>query len=64
MNTSTKLTWECHRGHVWQATPGKVKHHGHWCPQCAILDRVRAKNRWKRKRYEAHGKTPAGYALI
>ncbi|MCK4139995.1 hypothetical protein HFK85_21860 [Ralstonia pseudosolanacearum] len=46
------LTWECHRGHVWRATPGSVKNAGHWCPSCAILNSIRAKNQYKRKRYE------------
>ena len=52
-----KLTWQCHRGHVWETRPLNVRA-GNWCPQCAILDRVRAKNNWKRKRYEATGKLP------
>lgn len=56
VNNKTKLTWECHRGHVWSAIPGNVKGRGQWCPQCAILNTIRAKNQWKRKRYEAvHG---------
>lgn len=51
-----KLTWECHRGHVWDATPSGVKA-GHWCPSCAILNSIAAKGQHKRKRYEAVGKT-------
>ncbi|CAG9266218.1 hypothetical protein BDI4_970019 [Burkholderia diffusa] len=31
---------------------------GNWCPQYAVLDRIRAKNDWKRKRYEALGRLP------
>jgi hypothetical protein len=53
--TGTKLSWECHRGHVWQTTPTIVLG-GSWCPSCAILDRVRARNGWKRHRHEAVGK--------
>ncbi|WP_244115022.1 hypothetical protein [Burkholderia cepacia] len=52
-----KLTWQCHRGHVWETRPLNVRA-GKWCSQCAILDRVRAKNNWKRKRYETTGKLP------
>ncbi|KAB0600379.1 MAG: hypothetical protein CL858_04975 [Cupriavidus sp.] len=52
-----KLKWECHRGHVWDATPSGVKA-GHWCPSCAILNTIVAKNQHKRKRYEAVGKAP------
>ncbi len=52
LGTHSKLTWECHRGHVWRAAAGSVKNAGRWCPSCAILDTVRAKNQHKRKRYE------------
>jgi hypothetical protein len=37
-----RLTWLCHRGHSWQASPSNVKV-GTWCPQCAIVDRSRSK---------------------
>jgi hypothetical protein len=50
--SGVKLTWECHRGHVWQAKPADVKS-GHWCPNCASLERTR--NRAKRKRYDVEG---------
>jgi hypothetical protein len=33
-NASTKLEWECAKGHRWVARPGKVKR-GTWCPFCA-----------------------------
>ncbi|AKZ26239.1 hypothetical protein ACH51_07695 [Ralstonia solanacearum] len=51
-NIRSKLTWECHRGHVWETSPNSI-FAGHWCPSCAILDRIRAKNQHKRERYEA-----------
>jgi len=54
----SKLKWECHRGHVWDATPSGVKG-GRWCPSCAILNTIVAKNHRKRKRYETVGKTPS-----
>jgi hypothetical protein len=50
--SGVKLTWVCHRGHVWQAKPNDVKS-GHWCPNCAILERT--KNSLKRKRYDVEG---------
>ncbi|MET2530950.1 hypothetical protein ABXT28_22265 [Ralstonia sp. SM1878_UCD538_TZ35] len=40
-NIRSKLTWECHRGHVWETSPNSM-FAGHWCPSCAILDRIRA----------------------
>ena len=52
-NKDSHLTWECHRGHVWRAAAGSVKSAGRWCPFCAILDTIRAKNQHKRKRYES-----------
>lgn len=30
----TKLTWECHNGHRFEATPYLVMRTGHWCPEC------------------------------
>lgn len=33
-NANTKLRWECAQGHIWEATPGKIKW-GRWCPKCA-----------------------------
>ncbi|MFM0326936.1 hypothetical protein, partial [Caballeronia glebae] len=50
--TGCKLTWECHRGHVWQATPAAVKQKS-WCPNCARLNR--SKKSFARKRYDAEG---------
>ena len=38
-NNGTKLDWVCHEGHLWQATPGKIKG-GRWCPRCAIERRA------------------------
>jgi len=32
--THTKLTWECKKGHQWQATPSLIKQ-GSWCPVCS-----------------------------
>lgn len=43
----------CQHGHVWQAAAGSVKNAGRWCPSCAILNTIRAKNQYKRKRYES-----------
>jgi len=34
VNNSTKLTWECHKGHRWENTPAKIKS-GQWCPHCS-----------------------------
>lgn len=35
-NNHTKLTWQCEKGHVWQARPNNIKN-GSWCPICAKL---------------------------
>jgi hypothetical protein len=32
-NARTKLRWQCELGHIWQATPDKIKR-GAWCPTC------------------------------
>ena len=33
-NTKTKMTWECARGHQWEAVYGSILT-GSWCPHCA-----------------------------
>ena len=33
--TNAKLGWQCHAGHVWQATPNKLFNQGTGCPSCA-----------------------------
>ena len=33
VNSSTKLRWECGRGHIWDAAPSDIKR-GKWCPEC------------------------------
>jgi len=31
-----RLRWQCHEGHVFEATPYAVLRAGHWCPQCCL----------------------------
>lgn len=33
INAKTKLKWRCSKGHIWEATPNKIKI-GSWCPYC------------------------------
>jgi len=33
INSKTKLTWECSKGHQWEAIPNNIKK-GSWCPVC------------------------------
>ena len=35
VNTSTKLEWECDKGHTWEAAPNVVRK-GEWCPECSL----------------------------
>jgi len=34
LKSSKKLKWQCHKGHVWQASFNSVSDSGSWCPQC------------------------------
>ncbi|CAK0850551.1 unnamed protein product [Prorocentrum cordatum] len=34
-NNRTRMLWECHDGHQWEATLNKVKDAKNWCPFCA-----------------------------
>ena len=40
INSTTKLVWQCHRGHVWKSCPVTVAV-GHWCPMCGHLNHCR-----------------------
>ncbi len=31
-----KLTWRCHEGHTFAASPFTVLRGGHWCPECCL----------------------------
>ncbi|PFM22979.1 hypothetical protein COJ41_14915 [Bacillus thuringiensis] len=33
INNSTKLCWECSKGHIWEAIPSSIQR-GTWCPEC------------------------------
>ncbi|MBU4445862.1 hypothetical protein KJ656_12420 [bacterium] len=35
VNVETKLKWQCSEGHIWEATPSKIKI-GRWCPECSV----------------------------
>lgn len=39
--THTKLTWRCHLGHEWTATPAHVRNN-RWCPVCGKRRRAEA----------------------
>ncbi len=51
VNARSKLTWECHRGHVWQAIFDNVKNKGRWCPDCKILNQIASAKSKARLRY-------------
>jgi hypothetical protein len=34
INAYTKLSWQCSKKHIWEATPSNIQQ-GSWCPQCA-----------------------------
>jgi hypothetical protein len=33
-NAHTKLLWQCSKGHIWEATPDKIKNSKSWCHEC------------------------------
>jgi hypothetical protein len=53
VNNATKLLWECHRGHRWYAAPSVIRNAGHWCPECAHLDKICSPKSKKRLKYQA-----------
>jgi hypothetical protein len=52
VSTRQPLQWECRLGHVWSTKPAVVVR-GHWCPQCAYLER--SKKRSNRLKYDFAG---------
>ena len=34
LRNNAHLTWQCHEGHQWKATPASIKHALSWCPKC------------------------------
>ncbi|WP_454725129.1 MULTISPECIES: hypothetical protein [Cupriavidus] len=54
-NNATKLHWLCHRGHAWHATIVEIRR-GHWCPECAHMNRITnpKSKAWRRYRAAPH----------
>ena len=38
-NNLTKLTWQCEKGHIWEALGGTIRNQGSWCPKCFGKDK-------------------------
>ncbi|MDO3615312.1 hypothetical protein Q3O97_05600 [Ralstonia pseudosolanacearum] len=51
VNNSTKLEWECARGHRWHAAAGTIRA-GHWCAQCHFLSLITLRRTRRKRRYE------------
>ncbi|TDR72971.1 hypothetical protein [Paludibacterium purpuratum] len=49
-NVDHKLTWQCHRGHIWDAPPARILT-GAWCRQCAQLERIGKSNPTAKLKY-------------
>jgi hypothetical protein len=52
VDTDTKMTWQCDRGHVWN-TRFAVIRKGHWCPDCASMARISSRASTAGVRYRA-----------
>lgn len=55
INARSRLTWQCHRGHVWPANLDNVKNKGKWCPDCRNLNLITNAKTKARQRYEPNG---------
>lgn len=51
VNARSRLTWQCHRGHVWQANFDNVKNKGKWCPDCRNINQISNVKSKARRRY-------------
>jgi hypothetical protein len=34
INSTTKLSWKCSKGHTWDAKPANILYNNRWCPTC------------------------------
>lgn len=55
VNSHTKLTWLCDRGHQWQAVLTSVRHQGSWCPQCRNMSMITNRKSKARAKHEMAG---------
>ncbi|MCA8031014.1 hypothetical protein [Burkholderia cepacia] len=52
VNSSTRLEWECARGHRWFATPNTIRR-GHWCARCYFISITTTDDTRRKQRHEA-----------
>ena len=52
VNSSTRLEWECVRGHRWFATPNTVMN-GHWCARCHFINMTTNPKTLRKQRHGA-----------
>lgn len=52
VNSSTRLEWECSRGHRWHATPNTIRQ-GHWCARCYFISITSTEVTRRKRRHEA-----------
>ena len=57
-----KLSWECHRGHLWITAPTMIKT-GHWCPTCARAANIRVPKPGGLERLQAAARAKGGECL-
>ncbi|WP_175948410.1 hypothetical protein [Burkholderia pyrrocinia] len=51
LNSSTRLEWECARGHRWLATPNTIRR-GHWCARCYFISITTTDKTRRKRRHE------------
>lgn len=52
VNSSTRLEWECARGHRWFATPNTIRR-GHWCARCYFISITTTEETRQKRRHES-----------
>lgn len=55
VNCSTRLEWECARGHRWLAKPNAITQ-GHWCARCYFISITTRAETQRKRRHEAVGR--------
>ena len=56
VNSASKLTWMCDRGHAWRTTLNSVRVRGTWCKQCWSMSLISDRSSRARTKYQAAGR--------
>jgi hypothetical protein len=63
VNSSSKLAFECSKGHRWFTKPNKIISAGRWCPVCGKLSSSKSRIKYSKKELDEIAKGKGGKCL-